>query len=125
MPHQCLSCNRVFDNTTDAIIKGCPDCGNKLFLYVKNMPKEEKQIEISKEKKDLILKEIEGVMDEIKDSDAPIILKLENIRILEPGKYEIDINQLLKKEKPIIYKVQEGTYVIDLDYVLEQHKNER
>ena len=42
------------------------------------------------------------------------VLKLENIRVISPGKYELDINQLMKKEKPVIYKVQEGTYVIDL-----------
>ncbi len=116
MPHQCLGCDSVFDNTTDAIIKGCPECGNKLFLFVKKIPVEKEQIEISKESKEMILKEIGSFVD-INDSDSPIILKLENIRILAPGKYEIDINQLMKKEKPIIYKVQEGTYVIDLNFL--------
>lgn len=117
MPHQCLGCDKVFDNSSNVILKGCSECGNKLFLFVKSLPKEKEQIEISKEKKDLILKEIESFI-EIKESDAPIILKLENVRILAPGKYEIDINQLMKKEKPIIYKVQEGTYVIDLNFLI-------
>lgn len=116
MPHQCLGCDSVFDNTTDAIITGCPNCGHKLFLFVKNIPKEKEQIEISKHQKDLILKEIESMVD-ITETDTPIILKLENIRVLAPGKYEIDINQLMKKEKPIIYKVQEGTYIIDLNFL--------
>jgi predicted nucleic acid-binding Zn-ribbon protein len=122
MPHQCLKCDRIFDNTSDVIIKGCSDCGNKLFLYVKSIPKERESIEISKEQKKLILKEVESAVG-IEDPDMPVILKLENIKILSPGKYEIDINQLMKKEKPVVYKVQDGTYVIDLNYLQDMsHK---
>lgn len=116
MPHQCLNCDSIYDNATDAIIKGCPKCNHKLFLYIKKMPTEKKQIELSKQKKDLILKEVENIVD-IEEIEVPIILKLENIRILGPGKYEIDVNQLMKKEKPVIFKVQEGTYVIDLNFI--------
>jgi predicted nucleic acid-binding Zn-ribbon protein len=116
MPHQCLGCDKVYDNSSNAIITGCPDCGKKLFLYVKQLPQEKEQIEISKENKELILKEVESMI-EIDEINQPIILKLENVRVLAPGKYEIDINQLMKKNKPIIYKIQEGTYVIDLNFL--------
>ena len=116
MPHQCLKCDSIYDNTSDVILKGCPKCGNKLFLFVKKVPKQDVAVEISNEQKDLILKEIETI-SEIKDPEAPVILKLENIKVLAPGKYEIDINQLMKKEKPVVYKVQDGTYVIDLNYL--------
>ena len=122
MPHQCLKCDTVYDNSSDSIIKGCSNCGGKLFLYVKQLPKEKKEVEISKEKKDIIIKELENYVD-IENSDSPIILKLENVRILAPGKYEIDVNQLMRKEKPLIYRVQEGTYVIDLNYITGAVKN--
>ncbi|MCA9495674.1 MAG: hypothetical protein KC589_01925 [Nanoarchaeota archaeon] len=116
MPHQCLNCESIYDNTADVIIKGCPNCGRKLFLYIKKVPKKSAEIELSKHEKEIIMEEVESMVD-VQDSDAPIILKLENIRILSPGKYEIDINQLMKKEKPLIYKVQDGTYVIDLNFL--------
>jgi len=116
MPHQCLKCDKIFDNTSDVIIKGCTECGNKLFLYVKSLPEEEKNIEITKEQKKIILKEVETAIG-TNNTDAPVILKLENIKIIAPGKYEIDINQLMKKEKPAIYKIQDGTYVIDLNFL--------
>jgi predicted nucleic acid-binding Zn-ribbon protein len=116
MPHQCLKCESVFDNTSDVIIKGCPNCGAKLFLFIKKAPVKEEEFELSQDQKDIILKEVESFVD-IKDTDIPIILKLENIRVLAPGKYEIDINQLMKKDKPLIYKIQEGTYVIDIDFL--------
>lgn len=118
MPHQCLKCDAVYGNDSDVILKGCTACGNKLFLYIKSLPKEKEQIEISKEKKDIILKEVESMV-EIEEIKTPIVLKLENVRVLEPGKYEIDINQLMKKNKPVIYKIQEGTYVIDLKFLAE------
>lgn len=116
MPHQCLACNETFDNDSNVILKGCPKCGGKLFLFVKKIPEQKEEIELSKDEKDIVLKELENVVD-IEKSDKPIILKLENVRIIKPGKYEIDINQLMKKEKPLIYKVQEGTYVIDLNFL--------
>lgn len=121
MPHQCLKCEKIYDNDSDVIIKGCPNCGSKLFLFVKKVPEAEQEVELTKEQKEIILKEVEDFVD-IETTDGPIILKLENIRILSPGKYEIDINQLMKKEKPLIYKVQDGTYVIDLNY-LRENKN--
>lgn len=122
MPHQCLKCGATYDNTSDAIIKGCSECGSKFFLFIKKEPQNKTEVELSKEQKDLLIQEVEQLIDE-PEPEKPIILKLENIRILEPGKYEIDINELLKKDKPVIYKVQEGTYVIDLKY-LKQITNE-
>ncbi len=116
MPHQCLNCESIFDNSSDAIIKGCPNCGNKLFLFIKKIPEKQEEIELSSHEKELIMQEVES-MAEIKNSIEPIILKLENVRVIKPGKYEIDINQLLKNDKPVVYKVQDGTYVIDLDFI--------
>lgn len=116
MPHQCLKCETIYDNTSNVIISGCPKCGSKLFLFVKKIPEKEEEIELTREQKEIILSEVENFID-IKDTDGPIIFKLENIRILSPGKYEIDINQLMKKDKPLIYKVQDGTYIIDLNYL--------
>lgn len=116
MPHQCLKCSQVYENTSDSIIKGCSNCGGKLFLFIKKTPEKSEEIELSKQEKELVLQEIESIV-EIRDSDTPIILKLENIRVVKPGKYEIDINQLMRKDKPIVYKIQEGTYIIDLNFL--------
>jgi len=116
MPHQCLGCDTIYDNTSDVIIKGCPKCGKKLFLFIKKIPEKKKEIELTKEQKNVVLKEVESML-ETEDIQTPIILKLENVRVVSPGKYEIDVNQLMKKDKPLIYKVQEGTYMIDLNFL--------
>ena len=121
MPHQCLGCDTIYDNTSEAILNGCPKCGRKAFLYLKDIPEEKEEIELNSQTKELILEELDEVVHE-EDNDKPVILKLENVRILKPGKYEIDINQLLRKEKPIIYKVQDGTYVIDIATLTKSRK---
>ena len=52
------------------------------------------------------------------DKDKPVILDIESINILKPGKYELDIVELFKG-KPLIYKLEEGKYVIDLASTFE------
>jgi len=48
-----------------------------------------------------------------KDPGAPVILDFETIRVLTPGKYEIDLIQLFKGE-PLVFRLEEGKYIIDL-----------
>jgi len=38
----------------------------------------------------------------------------ESVRITGPGKFEIDVVNLFSKERPLIYKLEEGKYVIDI-----------
>lgn len=39
MPHICTRCNNVFDFGED-ILKGCPSCGWKKFMFVKDKPRD-------------------------------------------------------------------------------------
>ena len=41
------------------------------------------------------------------------MLDIESIRVLKPGKYELDLIHLFKGE-PLVFKLEEGKYVIDL-----------
>jgi len=43
-----------------------------------------------------------------------IVLDVETIRVIKPGKYEIDIMQLFRG-KPIVIRIADGKYIIDLD----------
>lgn len=123
MPHQCINCGAQYDDTSNVILQGCQHCGKKLFLFIKSTKKEEikEEIELTQKNKDLILQEIEENIGTT-EPEKPIFLKIENVHIIAPGKYEIDINQLLKKDKPLIYKVGDGTFVIDLQYLYNQQK---
>jgi uncharacterized protein len=113
MAHQCIRCNTFYDDGSDVILKGCP-CGAKLFFYVKNPEKikneEVPQIEKSESKR--IEEDIREIIGET-DPSKPVVLDLENIKMSGHGKYELDIVKLFKGD-PVIYKVEDGKYIIDL-----------
>jgi len=44
---------------------------------------------------------------------------LESIRVLGPGKYELDVVNLFNKKRPLIYKLEEGKYIVDLASTLK------
>ncbi len=114
MPHQCVRCSKFYDDGAQEILKGCP-CGARLFFFIKkerleaaqkvlpqNLEPEQKQ-QIEQDVLDLV-----GAND-----DVPVVLDFESIRVLEPGKYELDIAQLFRGA-PVIFKLEEGKYVIDI-----------
>ncbi len=62
------------------------------------------------------IREIAGITDE----KAPVILDLESVRVTGDGKFEIDIVNLFNKKRPLIYKLEEGKYIIDLASTLNK-----
>jgi len=124
MPHQCVRCNKFYEDGSDAILKGCV-CGAKMFFFVrkeklkqvqetldavKNLTPVEK-VEMEKEVYDLIETDF--------DRDKPVILDVESIRSLEPGKFELDLVRLFKRD-PLIFRIGEGKYMIDLNSAFGQ-----
>ena len=119
MPHQCVRCGNLIEDGSEEILKGC-SCGSRFFFFVnkahvermKNMTvslsnTEREQIEVD-------VKEMIG--DEV--DEKSVILDLENVRILKPGHYEISLIDIFKG-KPLVYKLEEGKYVIDLASTFE------
>ena len=72
----------------------------------------ETTINLTKKDKKEIEKDVYDLIDVSQDITKPIVLDLESIRIVKPGKYELDLVQLFKKQ-PLIYKLDEGKYVKD------------
>ena len=116
MPHQCVRCGSLFEDGDNALLKGC-ECGAKLFFFIKQ--EKLKQIQeatenlTEKEKQQIEQDVFDLVGSEIDKDSAPVVLDLESIRVLKPGKYELDLVHLFKKD-PLIFKVGEGKYMIDL-----------
>ncbi len=123
MPHQCVRCGTLYDDTAQELIKGCSKCGGRFFFFIrKEGLAEAKPIQLSEQER----KEVEHDIKEIigqEEPEKPVILDLESIRVVKPGKYEIDLVKLLKKQ-PLIYKLEDGKYVIDLSSVAKR-ENER
>lgn len=120
MPHRCVSCGMMYDDGSKEILHGCSSCGGKLFFYVKKerleeLEKEQNQIlDLSQEDKDRIEEDVYDILGEEVDTDKPVILDIESIRILKPGHYELDLINLFQQKQPLIYKLEDGKYVIDI-----------
>ena len=114
MPHQCVRCNTFYEDGSDQILKGCA-CGGKLFFYIKKEKLEKAKnivLNLSEKEKEQIEEDVLDIVG-MEHRDEPVALDIESIRIQKPGKYEIDLVTLFKGE-PLIYKVGEGKYIIDL-----------
>jgi len=120
MPHQCVSCGTFYDDGAKEILHGCSSCRGKLFFYVKKerlkeLETEEPQLfQLSVEEKKQIEEDVYEILGEEVDKSKPIILDIESIKILKPGKYELDLVNLFKSKQPLIYKLEDGKYMIDL-----------
>ncbi len=112
MPHQCVKCGKIYDSTSPAILKGC-ECGSHYFFFFKAQDTEiKKQTEnLTRDEREEIIKDVSEMVGP--EVEKPVILDLESIRIEKPGKFEIDLVGLFKR-KPVIYKIEEGKYIIDL-----------
>ncbi|MBU2052977.1 MAG: Zn-ribbon containing protein [Nanoarchaeota archaeon] len=123
MPHQCVKCSRIIPIASKELIEGCGDCGGRFFFYIRDEQLEkikESPIEIPEEEKATIEKDIRE-MAGITDEDAPVILDIESVRAVGSGKFEIDIVNLFRKDRPLIYKLEEGKYIIDLASTLSKN----
>jgi len=129
MPHQCTKCSKVFPDAAEELLKGC-ECGSGFFYYIRQEKFDELQksvrqvmVELEKADKDQIEKDIRELTGMDKRPDEPVILDLESVRVIKPGKFEIDIVNLFNKNRPLIYKLGEGKYIIDLASSLSVDKN--
>ncbi len=124
MPHQCVRCSTFYKDGAEEILKGC-SCGARLFFYIKKMDIESgKQLltNLTPEDKENIEKDIGEILHIKEEPDKPVVLDIEAIRVLKPGKYELDLVHLFKKD-PLIIKLEEGKYMIDLSQVFKHANN--
>lgn len=126
MPHQCVRCNLMYPDGAQQILRGC-SCGGRLFFYIKKKHLEEgKELvnNLTEDDKKHIQEDVAEILS-IKEEelDRPVVLDFEAIRVMKPGKYELDLVHLFKKD-PLIIKLEEGKYMIDLGQAFKQGNEE-
>lgn len=123
MPHQCVRCNTLFPDGAQEILSGC-SCGARLFFYIKKKAIEEgKKLinNLSEADKEHIQNDVAEILSIKQDEgERPVILDVEAIRVMKPGKYELDLVHLFKKD-PLIIKLDEGKYMIDLGQAFQEN----
>ncbi len=122
--HQCVRCNKIYEEGSSELLKGCSNCGGKFFFFIKKQHLEEVRKEVEKlttDEREKIQQDVFDIVGTKLEEDKLVVLDLESVRVLKPGKFEIDIVNLFKG-KPIIIKMEEGKYVIDLAGTFQQIK---
>ena len=115
MPHKCTKCGREYKDGSTEILKGCASCGGKKFLYVKeneinkDVLEEKSMDEIADESHEEVLEVTEPTNKQVEMFD-----RVETIRIVAPGSYELNIEKMAQTDERIVSVGKEGSYVIDL-----------
>ncbi|RLE45793.1 hypothetical protein DRJ25_05155 [Candidatus Woesearchaeota archaeon] len=124
MPHQCVRCKTIYDDGAKEILNGC-SCGGRLFFYI-SKKKLQKATENLPELKEEEIQQIESDIRKItgQSEDTPVVLDLESIHIKKPGKYEIDLINLFQGQ-PLIFKIQDGKYMIDIAETFSRMKKRK
>lgn len=130
MPHQCVHCSKIYPDAAPELLKGC-ECSSHFFYYIKKELADKAQEHVQEKIEQLdnvdkkqVEKDVREIMGIEEKEDVPVILDLESIRVLQPGKYELDVVNLFSKKRPLIYKLEEGKYVIDLASTIKVHADE-
>lgn len=131
MPNKCTKCGKIHpDDATYLLEKGCDRCGSRFFFYIREdaLKKAEEDIKkLSKKEIKEIEKDIRYIVSEADkpiEGDDTVILDVEAIRVIKPGKYHIDVTSLFR-QRPIVIRVGPGKYEIDLSTIMENLKLKR
>lgn len=126
MPHQCVHCGKICPVGSRELIDGCNECGSRFFFYIRDEQLEKMKkdpIEIPEKEKENIEKEVREIAG-INKEDVPVILDIESVRVTGSGKFELDLVNIFQKQRPIVYKMGEGKYIIDLTPTLKKNSEE-
>ncbi|MFT4313312.1 MAG: Zn-ribbon domain-containing protein [Candidatus Woesearchaeota archaeon] len=118
MPHQCVRCGKMYEDASQNILTGCT-CGSKLFYYIRadklaQVQKEKNVEELSQKDRTRIEKDIYDIIGDEINKNNPVVLDIESVKVLKPGKFELDIVALFNSERPLVYQTGDGRYIIDL-----------
>ena len=141
MPHKCVSCSKVYPNSSPELLKGCA-CGSRIFLYLRSddIPIKDAldsglQSALDSGKvKELAAKQTVSVemvpspsqdaeaqkMGEYLGAQAPANNRkeqpAENITVIDRGEYELDISSLMAGD-PLVVRSQNGIYYLKIPTV--------
>ncbi|MDD2778037.1 MAG: Zn-ribbon domain-containing protein [Methanocellales archaeon] len=112
MPHKCTRCGQLFRDGSPEILSGCPSCGWNKFLYVMG---EDQAFSKASTIDELISKAEVDEKAPTEDTQSPDTIKrIESIKILGPGSYELNIKTLLDRKEIIMALKENGTYIVHL-----------
>jgi len=123
--YRCVHCSALYEDGSNELLTGCTSCKSKFFFYIRN-DKLKQILEnsipspvLDEEEKQQIEEDVREIAG-IEDDETPVFLDFESVTILKPGKYVLDLQKLFAMDKPRIYKLEDGKYIVDLSSVRKQ-----
>lgn len=120
MPYRCVHCSATYEDSSHEVLNGCI-CGSKFFFYIKQeklqeiAQKSEAETELTPEEKAQMEEEVREITGLHSQPETPVFLDFESVKVLNPGKYLIDVDKLFTRNKPQIYQLEDGKYIVDLN----------
>ena len=111
MVHTCVTCGRVFPDSSPEILSGCSGCGGKKFYFerpVSHKRTSSSPLPLQKERE--TPEEEKPVVSAEEDRSS----RVESIRIIAPGTYELNIEKMAKCDDRVVSLGREGSYAVDL-----------
>ena len=122
MPHKCTRCGQIYDDKAQQLITDGCTCGSRVFLFLRPdyAGTKDKTVEVLKEKQ-LTRQDMEWLDREfnkkLEKENRILTLDVENVSRIDEGKFELNLQSLMKGE-PIIIKAKNGVYYIDIEYAM-------
>ena len=115
MAHKCTKCGREFPDGSNEILKGCPSCGGKKFLFVREEDRHKDVLE-EKTTKELAKEtgEEEFEVHPEEDTISQVFDRVESIRVVNPGSYELNLEKLAESDEMVIGIGKSDEYVVDI-----------
>jgi predicted nucleic acid-binding Zn-ribbon protein len=120
MAYKCVHCSAVYADDAREVLNNCSKCKSKFFFYIREQKLKEieskkiLEMELSSGEKKQIEKDVRELVG-LEDEEVPVFLDFESIKIVKPGKYLLDVQKLFAQDKPRVYKLADGKYIIDLN----------
>ena len=120
MPYKCIHCSKTYEDGAEQVLNGCDNCGRKFFFYIRKeklqkiKEMEQANLELNSVEKKQVEKDIREITG-FENEETPVFLDFESVKVLKSGKYLIDVGNLFSSDKPRVYKLEDGKYVIDLN----------
>ncbi len=148
MPHKCTRCESIFVDGSSVILSGCPNCGWNKFLYVKDEDVEKQTSESAETTGSIeehavidettsenttdkssgdIIREIDDILgvEKKEPSVAEDDERVESVRILGPGSYELNLDSLLDRKELVMAIKEDGAYALHLGSVFKENRDKK
>lgn len=135
MPHRCVKCGKEYKDASFEVLKGCEQCGGKKFLYTRVQPAGEPARKPARSAKAGAPEPSVPVTDtgkkpvvpekKVDSHPAPEGDRVESIRIVSPGTYELNISKMAESDERVVATGGDGSYMVDLISMMKPRRRKK